>query len=168
VKIIKKDDTGAALAGAEFTLYKDNAPVGGSRGAEDTITTKKCTTAANGECTISAVLTGEYWVVETVTPAGHDTAADQHATVSADTTVTLTFVDPRQRGAILVTKTRKHAADGPGDRPQAGVDFTVNGVTKTTAAKRAGLLRQPVPRRLHRPRDHACRLQRRGGQDSHG
>jgi len=134
VKIIKKDDTGAALAGAEFTLYKDNAPVGGSRGAEDTITTQKCTTAANGECTITAVLTGEYWVVETVTPAGHDTAADQHVTVSADATVTLTFVDPRQRGAILVTKTRKHAADGPGDHPQAGVDFTVNGVTKATDA----------------------------------
>lgn len=134
VKIVKKDDAGAALAGAEFTLYKDNAPVGGSRGAEDTITNLKCTTAANGECTISSVLQGEYWVVETVTPTGHDTAADQHATVVPDTTVTLTFVDPRQRGAILVTKTRKHAADGSGDHPHAGVDFTVNGVTKTTDA----------------------------------
>jgi prealbumin domain-containing protein len=29
---------------------------------------------------------------------------------------------------------RKHAADGPGDHPQSGVDFTVNGVTKTTDA----------------------------------
>ncbi|GLH95174.1 hypothetical protein Pa4123_04460 [Phytohabitans aurantiacus] len=134
VKIIKKDDTGAALAGAEFTLYKDNAPVGGSRGAEDTITTQKCTTAANGECTIGNVLAGEYWVVETVTPPNHDTAADQHATVTADATVTLTFIDPRQRGAILVTKVRKHAAAGPGDHPHAGVDFTVNGVTKTTGA----------------------------------
>jgi uncharacterized surface anchored protein len=134
VKIIKTDDLGAALAGAEFTLYKDNAPVGGSRGAEDTITSQKCTTAANGECTITSVLQGEYWVVETVTPAGHDTAADQHATVAPDVTVTLTFVDPRQRGAILVTKTRKHAAAGPGDHPHAGVDFTVNGVTKTTDA----------------------------------
>lgn len=37
-------------------------------------------------------------------------------------------------GAIKVTKTRKHAADGPGDHPHAGVDFTVNGVTKTTDA----------------------------------
>ena len=46
----------------------------------------------------------------------------------------MTFVDPRQRGAILVTKTRKHAADGAGDHPHAGVDFTVNGVTKTTDA----------------------------------
>jgi len=134
VKIIKKDDAGSALAGAEFTLYKDNAPGGTARGAEDTITTLKCTTAANGECSIGAVPTGNYWVVETVTPAGHVTAADQTASVTADTTVTLTFIDPRERGAIQVTKVRKHAADGPGDHPQAGVDFTVNGVTKTTDA----------------------------------
>jgi len=133
VKIIKTDDVGNPLDGAKFELYKDNAPVGGSRGAEDTATGKTCTTVS-GTCTITAVLTGEYWVVETVTPLGHDTAADQHATVSADTTVELTFVNPRQRGAILVTKTRKHAADGTGDHPQSGVDFTVNGVTKTTDA----------------------------------
>jgi hypothetical protein len=37
-------------------------------------------------------------------------------------------------GAIKVTKTRKHAADGPGSHPQAGVSFTVNGVTQTTDA----------------------------------
>jgi hypothetical protein len=136
IKIIKTDDATPAnpLAGAVFTLYKDNDPVGGSRGAEDTITTKTCTTLANGECTISAILQGEYWVVETTTPTGYDTAADKHATVVSDTTVTVSFVDPRQRGAILVTKIRKHAADGPGDHPHAGVDFTVNGVTKTTDA----------------------------------
>src|SRR5438876_985828 len=39
VKIKKVDDAGTPLAGATFTLYKDNAPLGGSRGAEDTITT---------------------------------------------------------------------------------------------------------------------------------
>jgi len=133
VKIIKTDDLGNPLDGATFELYKDNAPIGGSRGAEDTATGKTCTTVA-GTCTITSVLQGEYWVVETVTPAGHDTAADQHATVAPDVTVTLTFVDPRQRGAILVTKLRKHAADGSGDHPHAGVDFTVNGVTKTTDA----------------------------------
>jgi uncharacterized surface anchored protein len=134
VKIIKTDDGGAALAGAEFTLYKDNAPIGGSRGAEDTATALKCTTAANGQCTIVNVLQGEYWVVETVTPAGYETAADQHATVTADVTVELTFVDLRARGAIEVTKVRKHAADGSGDHPHAGVNFTVNGVTKATDA----------------------------------
>ncbi|WP_132189800.1 MULTISPECIES: prealbumin-like fold domain-containing protein [Kribbella] len=37
-------------------------------------------------------------------------------------------------GAIKVTKTRKHAADGPGPHPHAGVAFTVNGVTQTTDA----------------------------------
>ena len=133
VKIIKTDDAGSPLNGATFELYKDIALIGGSRGAEDTATGKTCTTA-NGECTITNVPRGEYWVVETVTPPNHDTAADQHATVGADTTITLTFVDVRHRGAILVTKVRKHAASGPGEQPHGGVDFTVNGVTKTTDA----------------------------------
>lgn len=133
INIHKQDDAGAALQGAVFQLYKDNSPVGGSRGAEDTaVAGKSCTTNASGDCTISNVLAGEYWVVETTTPAGYETAPDKHATVGADTTVSLIFIDPRQRGAIIVTKLRKHAADGAGDHPHAGVDFTVNGVTKTT------------------------------------
>ena len=37
-------------------------------------------------------------------------------------------------GAIKVTKTRKHAADGTSSHPHAGVAFTVNGVTQTTDA----------------------------------
>lgn len=134
VKIVKTDDANNALNGATFELYKDNAPVGGSRGPEDTATGMTCTTSGNGTCTISNVLQGEYWVVETVTPPGHETAPDQHVTVVPDVTVTLTFVDPRQRGAILVHKLRKHVADGPGDHPHAGVDFTVNGATLTTDA----------------------------------
>jgi uncharacterized surface anchored protein len=144
VQITKTDDAtpAAALNGAEFTLYKDLAPVGGARndgGVTDPITNPvlKCTTAGTGtdagKCTINAVPFGDYWVVETVTPAGYATAPEQHATVSAaNPTVSLTFVDVRDRGAILVTKLRKHAASGPGDHPQSGVDFTVNGVTQTT------------------------------------
>jgi hypothetical protein len=136
VKITKLDDATPPnpLAGAEFTLYEDNPPTGGSRGAEDVATNKTCTTDADGSCTITGVLPGQYWVVETKTPANHDTAADQHVTVNANEQISVTFVDPRHRGAILVTKTRKHAADGPGDHPQAGVEFTVNGVTKATDA----------------------------------
>jgi hypothetical protein len=134
VKITKTDDAtpGNPLAGAEFTLYVDNAPVGGTRGAEDTITTQKCTTGATGVCTISNVFEGNYWVVETVTPAGHGTAADQTVTVVANAEVSVTFVNPRQRGAILITKTRKHAAAGSGDQPHAGVTFTVDGTTAVT------------------------------------
>lgn len=37
-------------------------------------------------------------------------------------------------GAIKIIKTRKHAADGPGDHPHAGVTFTVNGTTVVTGA----------------------------------
>ena len=54
--------------------------------------------------------------------------------VSVDETVTCTFTNTLQQGAIKVTKTRKHAADGPGSHPHAGVSFTVNGVTKQTDA----------------------------------
>jgi hypothetical protein len=139
VRVLKTDDAGTALNGAEFTLYNDNAPVGGTRGTEDTATTLKCTTGEgtdpDGECTIENVPQGEYWLVETVVPAGHNGVADQHVTVVAEETVTVgPLVDPRERGAIKVTKVRKHAADGTGDHPHAGVTFTVNGVSKVTDA----------------------------------
>lgn len=52
--------------------------------------------------------------------------------LSPDETVTCTFTNRLHLGAILITKTRKHAADGPGDHPHAGVSFTVNGITKQT------------------------------------
>ncbi len=137
VNIHKQDDVGAPLAGAVFTLYKDNAPIGGSRGAEDTITTLTCTTLATGNCSIANVPFGDYWAVETTGVPNHDLAADQSFSLTASTpdhTISLTFVDPRQPGAIKVTKTYKHAASGSGDHPQAGVTFTVNGVTEQTDA----------------------------------
>lgn len=134
VRVIKTDDADTPLAGAEFTLFKDNPPVGGVRGPEDTNTGLSCiTTLPTGSCLIDPVLKGEYWLVETIVPPGHSGVADQHVTVVADETVTVgPLINPRLRGAILVTKTRKHAADGPGDHPHAGVDFVVNGVTRTT------------------------------------
>lgn len=38
-----------------------------------------------------------------------------------------TFYNEKQTGAIEITKTRKHAADGPGNHPHAGVTFTITG-----------------------------------------
>ncbi len=139
VNIHKQDDLGAPLAGAVFTLFTDNAPTDGAppHGAEDVATSLTCTTDASGDCSITNVPFGDYWAVETTGVPNHDLAPDQSFTLTANTpnrTISLTFVDPRQPGAILVTKTRKHAADGPGDHPHAGVSFTVNGVTKTTDA----------------------------------
>ena len=109
VSITKTDDADNALAGAEFTLYADNAPTGGSRGAEDTIiTTKTCTTAANGKCDITDVPPGDYWVVETKTPDHYDTAADQSVHVGLGSaahqgdTVPVSFVDNRKHRVIVL------------------------------------------------------------------
>lgn len=121
IDIVKKDDAGAALQGATFTLYEDNSPTSADDGqtepgSEDIAVTpsQTCTSAADGTCTIDNVLAGDYWVVETTTPANHDTAAPQPAVVDADTTVTLTFVNVRQRGSILVQKVDENgdALDG--------------------------------------------------------
>jgi len=46
--------------------------------------------------------------------------------------VDCTYNNSKQTGAIQVTKTRKHAADGPGPHPQSGVSLTVDGKTKQT------------------------------------
>jgi Prealbumin-like fold domain len=140
VKIIKTDDAGTRLQGAEFTLYQDLAPIGTSRnagGVTDPITNpvKKCSTAANGECTITGVLSGAYWVVESVTPAGHTSAADQATTVSADSTVTLTFVNPRQQGSIKITKTAKHAVGSP--NLAANFSIKLDGTEVATATTNA-------------------------------
>jgi hypothetical protein len=55
-------------------------------------------------------------------------------TVAPGGILTCGYTNQLQTGAIMVTKTRKHAAEGPGDHPQAEVSFTVNGVTKQTDA----------------------------------
>jgi hypothetical protein len=47
--------------------------------------------------------------------------------------VDCTYTNRLRQGAIIVTKTRKHAADGPGPHPHAGVTFSVDGTTKTGA-----------------------------------
>jgi len=134
VRVIKTDDAEppSPLDGAVFDLVKDEPPTSGdgqaAPGAEDTEVVDTCTTTG-GECTFANVFQGFYWVIETTAPPGHDLASPpyQPVTVTASEVATVTFENPRQQGAILITKTRKHAAAGPGDHPQAGVEFTVSG-----------------------------------------
>jgi hypothetical protein len=139
IHVVKNDDATppALLDGAEFNLITDAAPTNnvGGPGAEDTNIVDSCTTVL-GVCDFTAIQQGEYWVVETVAPAGHDLANPvyQHVTVTADEQVTVTFVNPRQLGAIQVTKTAKHAAAVGGVIPQEGVDFTIAGTAVTTGA----------------------------------
>jgi hypothetical protein len=100
--------------------------------------------------TFDTVLPGSgYTVVEDVIPADWEflsldcsassgvTPAIAGATVTFDIdagtdVLDCTYTNRQKLGAIRVTKTRKHAADGPGNHPHAGVNFTVNGVTKAT------------------------------------
>jgi hypothetical protein len=73
------------------------------------------------------------WVLtsSTCTGTGNTPAS---ISIVAGGTVTCTFTNTLQLGTIKVTKTRKHAADGPGSHPESGVSFTVNGVTQQTGA----------------------------------
>lgn len=67
----------------------------------------------------------DYWVVETTTPAGHDTAAPQQAVVGAGGTVTLTFTDPRDFKVIVLVC--KEASNSP-----YASTVTVDGEDKTS------------------------------------
>jgi Prealbumin-like fold domain len=114
-----------------------------------TLTTTAPGNAGKDAETFSNLVPGTYDVAETV-PAGWnlvsaacDDGSDPASIgLSGGETVTCTFHDARERGAILITKTRKHAEAGPGDHPHAGVTFTVTGgelpaggVTATTNAQ---------------------------------
>ena len=104
-----------------------------------TLTTTGAGAAGKDSDTFANLSPGTYDVAETV-PAGwnldsatcSDGSSPASIGLSAGETVTCTFTNVRERGAIVVTKTRKHAASGPGDHPHPGVDFTVNGQTKAT------------------------------------
>jgi Prealbumin-like fold domain len=109
------DFTSGTLSPSPFTLTTTQPGVADSR-------------------TFSGLLVGIYDVDETV-PAGWNLVSatcDDDSPISAidlqdGETVTCTFHNARERGAIDITKMRKHAADGPGDHPHPGVTFTVEG-----------------------------------------
>ena len=130
IDVLKTDDDspGVPLAGAVFTLYTDATPVGGTEpGAGDTATAFTCTTSAAGTCSFLNVTPGNYWVVETTTPAGHGTAAPQPATVGSGGTVSLTFVNPRDfKVIVLVCK--------EADNSLYSSQVTVDGVDKNSLA----------------------------------
>jgi hypothetical protein len=133
VTVPSPDPTDTSFA---FTLN------GGGNPAPTGTTFPKNFSLKNGQSNTTQVFAGSgYSAAETV-PANwvltsatcDDGSPVTNINVSTNETVTCTFTDTLQTGAIKVTKTRKHAADGPGDHPHAGVSFTVNGVTKQTDA----------------------------------
>lgn len=99
-----------------------------------TLTTTAAGQAGKDSETFSDLETGTYDVAETVPDdwnldsATCDDGSDPSSIgLGAGETVTCTFTNSRETGAILITKMRKHAADGPGDHPHQGVEFTITG-----------------------------------------
>jgi hypothetical protein len=114
ITVQKVDDNGNGLNNATFTLYTDpsQAPTGDSETAVDSddapVTSGgnnvTCTTSGGGTgtaatCSFTNVAPGDYWVKETTTPSGYQTAPDQEVTVklggAANTgdSETLSFTD---------------------------------------------------------------------------
>jgi hypothetical protein len=102
--------------------------------ASFTLTTTSAGDGGKDSRSFSDLVPGTYDVAETV-PAGWDlvsSSCDDGSDpdtigLSAGETVTCTFHDARETGAIVITKTRKHAAGGSVDQPHPGVTFTITG-----------------------------------------
>jgi Prealbumin-like fold domain len=121
-----------------FTLNDDAgvdpSPIAG------TANTEHCTNVPAGTYTVTEGADPANFAFESLTCSadggGSATTSGKVATITVapNGTVTCIYTNQLQTGAIKVTKTRKHAADGSGDHPHAGVTFTVNGVNKQTDA----------------------------------
>jgi hypothetical protein len=125
---------------ASFTL-NDN----GNTNSDSAANTEHCTNVPAGSYTVTegADPANFEFADLSCTASGTGTSASPSSgnatrtatiTLAGDGSVTCVYTNRQKLGAIKVTKTRKHAADGPGDHPHAGVSFTVNGVTKQTDA----------------------------------
>src|SRR5918995_894312 len=99
-----------------------------------TLTTTAAGDAGKDSETFGDLDPGTYDVAETV-PAGwnlvsatcDDGSNPAAIGLSGGDTVTCTFHDAREKGAVLIVKTHKHAASGSGDFAHPGVTFTVTG-----------------------------------------
>lgn len=129
ISLTKTDDADAALAGAEFTIYESDGDGDFEPGTDDPIAQDSegadlvCTTDADGACSFDGVVFGEYWIDETVVPDGHDKASGLPEKFTIDSTTTKVlgpYVNPRDRGSILVAK-----QDGDGN-PLAGASFAID------------------------------------------
>jgi hypothetical protein len=135
------------IAGGQLSCTGDSTPASftlndnGNSTSDSAANTEDCTNVPVGSYTVTEGADPANFVFEslTCTSSGTGTSATTSGKVASITLagsglVTCVYVNKQQLGAIKVTKTRKHAADGSGDHPQSGVSFTVNGVTKQTDA----------------------------------
>lgn len=142
--IDKNFDYTSDIAGTQLDCDPDTTPAAFqlNTGGTSPVTTETCENVPEGTYNVTEGPVGAGFEFVDVTCEGTGTSSGardgttQNAiiTLNGGDTVECTFENRQQQGAILVTKTRKHAASGSGDHPHAGVNFTVNGVTKATDA----------------------------------
>ncbi len=152
-----KDTVLANIAGnisisncGSITINKETIPDGASGSFEfnqDVEGSDDFSLSDDGSKVFSDVLAGDYEVSENVPtgwsltdiscPTGSVLIGADADFDTGDTTVSITlaagddvectYTNTAQTGAIEITKTRKHAADGTGDHAHAGVTFTITG-----------------------------------------
>ena len=158
INILKTDDASPpnVLQGATFTLEQGGKPVTSSGG--DPVT---CTTLSDGTCSFQNVPLGNYTVVETTTPPGHQTAAPVPVTIVLGTapgvgeTVPLTIIDPRlHKVIVLVCSEGTNTLDGSsvsfdgGNTTQQSLDTGAtlpNGVTEAELCGLGGATKSDLP-----------------------
>ena len=142
--IIKVDDADSdpqqsnRLNGATFTLHLDASDAPGAPVGTAIADPNNCTTAGAGleagKCSITDIVPGTYWVVETTTPAGYAKAADRKITLAAGATLTETFVNPRLHKVIVIV-----CHEGTNDLAPSSV---TNGTSTKTSLSGQGLTAQ--------------------------
>lgn len=116
----------------------------GNSTANSTQNTEKCTNVPSGTYTVTEGADPEGFTFNNyactaegtgTSYAKGETAKQVSITVAPNGLVTCVFTNDQNMGAIKITKTRKFASEGTGSHPFSGVEFTVNGETKSTNSK---------------------------------
>jgi hypothetical protein len=108
ITVSKTDDAAPynPLEGVTFNVYADDGDATFEPDPGDDTFVDSCTTDSSGECTVSDLVPGGYWVDEdeSTLPAGHspDPGGAQLVTVTASGQASLDFVNPRLHKIIVI------------------------------------------------------------------
>ena len=149
----KVDESGNALAGAGFTLYKKYAdttkvPAGKTADADGWVAVNTFTGGTDTTFTFTGIDDGTYKLVESKVPEGYTAMEDITFTVSADHTVTFESGQPGTDGKLgnayvlngLTAQVTNDSANKTATFNNSTTDGAVDGVTTTVENKSGSTL----------------------------